>query len=75
MSAVPPNPSLERTLSSNVRLRWENCVGTESIKNEPGVTLGLLLIAVLAGFLVAIVFSGFGTGPIRPGTNTILLGM
>jgi hypothetical protein len=50
-------------------------VSAESIKNEPGVALGLLLIAVLAVLLIATQFSGFKTGPIRPGTNTVLLGV
>ena len=50
-------------------------MGTSATKNEPGVGLGMLLIAVLAGLLLAALFTGFKPGPIRPGTSTVLLGL
>jgi len=50
-------------------------VNSAQIKNEPGVALGVLLIALLAGLLISVLATGFHTGPLRPGTNTVLLGI
>ena len=43
--------------------------------NEPGVALGIGLIAILAALLLATLMSGFQTGPIRPGASSVFLGL
>ena len=45
------------------------------IKHETGMALGLTLIAVLAGLLIATLVSDFQTGPLRAGKSTTLLGI
>jgi len=48
---------------------------TPRSKNEPGIALGLILIGLLAGLLIAVFATGFKPGPARPGANTVLLGI
>jgi len=50
-------------------------VSAPSRTDVPGVALGVLLIAVLAGLMIASLLSGFETGPLRPGTSTVFLGV
>jgi hypothetical protein len=47
----------------------------ETIENEPGIALGSVLILFLAALLVGCLFSGFETGPIKPGASSALLGI
>ena len=44
-------------------------------EDETGLFLGSLLIALLAGLLLASMLFGFKTGPLHAGTSTILLGV
>ncbi len=57
------------------RLLKKIIVNSTPIKNEPGVVLGVLLIALLVGLLISVLATGFHTGPLRPGINTVLLGI
>jgi len=47
----------------------------EGALNEPGHLLGFASIGLLVLLLVAAFQSGIETGPIRPGTGTVLLGV
>jgi hypothetical protein len=50
-------------------------MNAQSRTDEPGLALGVLLIAVLAGLMIATFVAGFETGPLRAGTSTVLLGV
>ena len=43
--------------------------------NEPGILLGMTLIAFLCVLLVGALYFGFEPGPIRPGIGSVLLGL
>jgi hypothetical protein len=44
-------------------------------RNEPGVLLGVFLIALLIGLLVVALALGFKPGPMRPGVASVLAGL
>jgi len=46
-----------------------------SQESETGLALGLTLIAILGGLLVAALMTGFKTGPVKPGLSAALTGM
>lgn len=50
-------------------------VASTAPANEPGHLLSWTLIGILVAFLVAIDATGFEPGPIKPGLNTVLLGL
>jgi hypothetical protein len=50
-------------------------VQSKPIENEPGIALGVSLIAVLAALLIGALAAGVEPGPIRPGPGSVLLGL
>ena len=44
-------------------------------ENEPGIALGVSLIAILGVLLVSTLLAGFKPGPMRTGPSTVLLGL
>ncbi|PPT46270.1 hypothetical protein [Xanthomonas arboricola] len=44
-------------------------------ENEPGIALGVSLVAILGALLVSTLLTGFKPGPVRRGPSTVLLGL
>jgi len=44
-------------------------------RKEPGIVLGVAMIALLAGLLTASLMSGMKPGPMRPGAPSVILGV